>query len=157
MLCWADPTEDMFTHYVPCLPFMKGHGRTCSRVISILFIWWGNIHPGSQKYPSTGQLLFRGLMSSFFFFLTWISSQTWTKSTLQWSFKFSVYLYNSQWIFFFVFKITEALLHFPLTFRETSWRRQRSQSLLSRRQWNANNVIFIFVSCTLKYPAHVSL
>lgn len=56
----ADPTEDRFTHYVPHLPFMEGHGRTRSRVISIVCIslvgdplsGHKRFHPGAEKNPS---------------------------------------------------------------------------------------------------------
>lgn len=60
----ADPTEDRFTHYVPHLPFIEGHGGTRSRVISIVILWWGilsghkRFHPGAEKNPSPVDILF---------------------------------------------------------------------------------------------------
>ncbi len=70
VLYCADPSEDMFTHYVPCLPLIKGHGGTCSRVINICFIWWkiywvaGKPSLWMEKYLSTSIL---GLPGSFYF------------------------------------------------------------------------------------------
>lgn len=171
-LCWwcrSDLTEDMLTHYMLYLPFIRGHRRTYSRVISIIFIccriYWVliyRIHPVTQKYPSTEYLVFWGLLFS----LTGISGQKWTMSSPQWSRKCSTIriIYSECPVFMSSESHSKGFfLNSPLC---TGIQNDIQGDMHCGGGWAVGfsqvecNVMhtmwfFFFVSCTLKYPAHV--
>lgn len=162
-LCWwcrSDLTEDMLTHYMLYLPFIRGHRRTYSRVISIIFIccMLNLLSAYLQNPPSNTKISIHRVPSILgaSFFSHW---DKWTKmdnviSTMeQEMFNYPYYLQRISC--FYVFRITQQrlLFKFPTlhwhskwhTGRYALWGRLSCGFLPSRVQCNAHNVIFFFL------------